>query len=105
MPKRQKTDCDTTLWLMLPCGLHTCCCALRFEEKLAHIMTFCPFPEGMGSQTEGGVQQQTMPSLLCWLFQDALSHHAYVFIFVRMHLEAELLTQEEILLHKDMPTQ
>jgi len=105
MPERQKADWHTALWPMLPCGLHTCCCALRFEENPARIMPFCPFPEGMGSQTEGRMQRRTMPSLLCLLFYDALSHHAYVFLFVRMHLETELPTQEEILLHKDMPTQ
>jgi len=38
----------------------------------------CPFPEGSGS---------------------------HVFLFVRMHLEAELPTQEEILPHKDMAMQ
>ena len=50
----------------------------------------------MGSQTEGGVQRRTMPCLLCLLLYDAHSHHAYVFLFARMHLEAGLLTQEEM---------
>jgi len=93
--ERQKADCDTALCLTLPCGLHTCCCALRFGEKPARIMAFCPLPEGMGSQTEGGVQWRTMPSLLFLLFHDALSHHAYVFLFARMHLQAGLPTQED----------
>jgi len=68
-------------------------------------MSFCPFPEGMGSQTEGGVQRQTMPSHLYLRFYDALSHHEHVFLFARMHLEAGLPTQEEMLPHEDMPTQ
>jgi len=40
-----------------------------------------------------------LPSLLVWywlLFYDALSNHAYVFLFARMHLEAGLPTQEEM---------
>jgi len=105
MPERQKADCGTALWPTLPCGIHTCCCDLRFEEKPARFMLFCPFPEGMGSQAEGGVQRRTMPSILCFLLYDALSHHAYVFLFARMHLEEGLPTQGEILPHKDMPTQ
>jgi hypothetical protein len=46
-----------------------------------------------------------MLSLFCLLFHDALSQLAYVFLFVSMHLEAELRTQEEILLHEDNLTQ
>jgi hypothetical protein len=41
-----------------------------------------------------------LPSLLVWfwlLFYDALSHHACVFLFARLHLEAGLPTQEEML--------
>jgi len=71
----------------------------------AIIMPLCPFLEGMGSQTEGGVQRRTMPSLPCLLFYDALSHHAYVFLFAKMHFEAGLPTQKEILPHEDTPTQ
>ena len=40
-----------------------------------------------------------LPSLLVWfwlLFYDALSHHVYVFLFARMHLDAGLPTQEEM---------
>jgi len=111
MPERQKADCDAALWPALPCGFRTCCCALRFEEKPARNMPFYPFPRGIASQTEGGGQRWKMPSLLCLLFYDALSHHAYVFLFVSVNLEAELptqeemLTQEEIPPHKEMPTQ
>jgi len=103
MPERQKADCDTAVWQTLTCGLHTCCCAFRFEKNPVRIMPFCLSPRGIASQTEGRVQQQKMPSLLC--FYDALSYHAYVFLFVSMHLETELLTQEDMLPHKEMPTQ
>jgi len=71
MPEREKADCDTALWLMLSCGLDTCSCALCFDEKPARTMPFCLFPGSMGSQTEGGVPKQMMPSLLCFLFYDA----------------------------------
>jgi len=54
--RRQKANCDAVLWLTVTCELHTCWCALQFEEKPVHIMAFCSFPGGMGSQTEGGVQ-------------------------------------------------
>ena len=64
MPERQKADCDTALWLMLPCGLHTCSCALRCEEKSARIMRFCLFPKSMGNQTEGAKMDDALPSLL-----------------------------------------
>jgi len=90
---------------MLPCGLHTCSCALCFEEKPARTMSFCLFPGSMGSQTEGGVPKQMMPSLLSLLFNDAFSDHACVFLCVSMHLEAELLTQEEIPTQCRMATQ
>ena len=36
-----------------------------------------------------------MPSLLCLLFYDALSDHAFLFLFVSMYLEVDLPTQEE----------
>jgi len=42
------------------------------------------------------VQKLMMPSLIWWLFFDAFSDHACVFLCVSMHLEAELLTHEEI---------
>ena len=45
------------------------------------------------------MQKLMMPSLLCLLFSDALSDHACVFLCVSMHLEAELLTHEEIPTH------
>ena len=105
MPERQKADCDTALWLMLPCGLHTCSCALRFEEKPARIMPFCLFPGSMGSQTEGGVPKRMMPSLLCLLFYHAFSDHTCVFLCVSMHLEVELPTQEQIPTQCGMATQ
>ena len=53
-------------WLILPCGLHTRSCALRFEEKPARTMLFCVFPESMGRTPEGGVQKLKMPCLLCF---------------------------------------
>jgi len=68
-------------------------------------MPFFPFPGGRGSQTEDGVPKQMMPSFLCLLFYDALSDHARVFLFVSMHLEAELPTQEEIPMQCGMATQ
>jgi hypothetical protein len=46
-----------------------------------------------------------MPSFLCLLFYDALSDHACVFLFVSMHLEAELPTQEDIPTQCGMATQ
>ena len=46
-----------------------------------------------------------MPSLLCLLFSDAFSDHACVFLCVSMHLEAELLTHEEIPTQCGMATQ
>jgi len=61
--------------------------------------------------TEGGGQQLKMPCLLCLLFHDALSHHAYVFLLVSVNLEADLSTQEEMPTseemppHEEMPTQ
>ena len=41
-----------------------------------------------------------MPSLLCLLFYDAFSDHAFLFLCVSMHLEAELSTQEERRAHE-----
>ena len=40
-----------------------------------------------------------LPSLLVWfwlLIYDALSHHVYVFLFARIHLEVGLPTQDEM---------
>ena len=76
---------------ILSCGLPA---AVRYAQKLARIMPFCPFPRGIASQTEGGGQQlkTRMPCLLCLLFYDALSHHAYVFLLVSVNLEADLPT-------------
>jgi len=37
--------------------------------------------------------EDALPSLL---FYDTLSHHAYVFLFVSVNLEADLSTQEEM---------
>jgi len=59
----------------------------------------------MESQTEGGVPKRMMPSLLRLLFYDAFSDHAGVFLCVSMHLEAELLTQEETPTQCGMATQ
>jgi len=81
---------------MLPCGLHTCSCALCFEENPARTVPFCLLPGSMESPPEGRLPKQMMPSLLCLLFYDAFSDHACVFLCVSMHLEAELLTKEEI---------
>ena len=36
-----------------------------------------------------------MPSLLCLLFYDAFSDHAFLFLCVSMHLETDLSTQED----------
>jgi len=44
-----------------------------------------------------------MSSLLYFLFYDALSHDAYVLVFVMMNFEAELPTQEEMSRQKEMP--
>jgi len=66
-------------------------------------MSFCPFPGGIASQTEGGGQQLKMPCLLCLLFYDALSHNAYVFLLVSVNLEADLPTQEEMPAQEEMP--
>jgi len=55
------------------------------------------------SQTEGGGQQLKMPCLLCLLFYDALSHHAYVFLVVSVNLEADLPTQGEMPAQEEMP--
>jgi len=93
------------MWLILPCGLHTCSCVLRFEEKPARTMLFCVFPGSMGRPSEGGVQKLMMPSLLCLLFLNAFSDHASVFLCVSMHLEAALLTHEEIPTQSGMTTQ
>jgi len=90
---------------ILPCGLHTRSCALRFKEKPARTMLFCVFPGSMGRPPEGGVQKLMMPSLLCLLFFDAFSDHACAFLCVSMHLEAELLTHEEIPTQCGMATQ
>jgi len=90
---------------MLPCGLHTRSCGLRFEEKPARTMTSCLFPGSMGRPPEGGVQKQMIPSLLYLLFFDAFSDHACGFLCVSMHLEAELLTHEEIPTQCGMTTQ
>jgi len=46
-----------------------------------------------------------MPSLLCLLFYDALSHHAYVFLLVRVKFEADVPTQEEMPTQEGMATQ
>jgi len=78
---------------ILSCGLPD---AVPYALKLARIMPFCLFPGGIASQTEGGGQQRKMPCLLCLLFYDALSHHAYVFLLVSVNLEADLPTQEKI---------
>jgi len=59
----------------------------------------------IASQTEGGGQQLKMPCLLCLLFYDVLSHHAYVFLLVSVKLEADLPTQEEMPLQYGMATQ
>jgi len=75
------------------------------KEKPARIMPFCPFPGGRGRQTEDGVPKRMMPSFLCLLSYDALPDHACVFLFVSMHLEAELPTQEDIPTQCGMATQ
>jgi len=54
---------------------------------------------------EGGVQKLMMPSFLSLLLFDALSDHPCVFLCVSMHLEAELLTHEEIPTQCGMTTQ
>jgi len=59
----------------------------------------------MGRPPEGGVQKLMMPSLLYLLFFDAFSDHACVFLCVSIHLEAELLTHEEIPTQCGMGTQ
>ena len=87
---------------ILSCGLPA---AVPYALKLARIMPFCPFPRGIASQTEGGGQQLKMPCLLCLLFYDAPSHHAYVFLLVSVKLEADLPTQEEMPAHEEMPPQ
>jgi len=46
-----------------------------------------------------------IPSLLCFLFYDVFSDHACVLLCVSIHLEAKLLTQEEILTQCGMVTQ
>jgi len=51
------------------------------------------------------VQKLMLPSLLCLLFSDAFSDHACIFLCVSMHLEAELLTHEEIPTQCRMTTQ
>ena len=89
---------------------------MPYTLKLARIVPFCPFAGGIAaggiaSQTEGCGQQLKMPCLLCLLFYDTLSHHAYVFPLASENLEADLLTQEEIPTseemppHEEMPTQ
>jgi len=85
---------------ILSCGLPA---AVRYAPKLARIMPFCPFPRGIASQTEGGGQQLKMPCLLCILFYDALSHHAYVFLLVSVNFVSDLPTQEEMPPQKEMP--
>jgi len=85
------------------CGIHSqkilsrgLPAAVPYALKLARIMPFCPFPGGIASQTEGGGQQLKRPCLLYFLFYDALSHHAYVFLLLSVNLEADLPTQEEM---------
>ena len=51
------------------------------------------------------MQKLMKPSLLCLLFFDAFSDHACVFLCVSMHLEAELLTHEELPTQCGMATQ
>jgi len=46
-----------------------------------------------------------LPSLLCLLLLDALSHHTYVFLFVDANPEAELVTQEDVSTHEEIATQ
>ena len=46
--------CDTALWLILTCGLHTRSCALRFEENIARTMLFCVLPEAWGARQRAG---------------------------------------------------
>jgi len=75
------------------------------KEKPARIKLFCPFPGGRGSQTEDGVPKRMMPSFLCLLSYDGLSDRACVFLFVSMHHEAELPTQEDIPTRCGMATQ
>jgi len=41
-----------------------------------------------------------LPSLLCLLFYDVFSHHAYVFLFVGVNPAAEMATQEEMATQK-----
>jgi len=64
-----KANCDTALWLMLPCGLHTCSFALRFEEKPARTMPFCLFPRKHGEpdRGRGAKTDDALPSLLAIL--------------------------------------
>jgi len=85
---------------ILSCGLPA---AGPYAPKLARIMSFCSFPGSIASQTEGGEQQLKMPCLLCLLFYDALSHHAYVFLLVSVNLETDLPTQEEMPAQEEMP--
>ena len=85
---------------ILSCGFPA---AVRYALKLARIMPFCPFPSCIPSQTEGGGQQLKMPCLLCLVFYDALSHHAYVFLLVSVNLETDLPTQEEMPAQEEMP--
>jgi len=68
-------------------------------------MLFCVFPRSMGCPPKGGVPKLMIPSILCLLFSDAFSDHACVFLCVSMHLEAELLTHEEIPTQCGMTTQ
>jgi len=70
-------------------------CLIR-EDGDSKNHAILPISRRHGEQIEGGVQQQTMPSLLCLLFYDALSHHACLFLFASIHLEAELPTHEEM---------
>jgi len=51
------------------------------------------------------VQKLMIPSLLSLLFSDAFSDYVCVFLCVSMHLEAELLTHEEITTQCTMATQ
>ena len=46
-----------------------------------------------------------MPTLLCLLFFGAFSDHAFVFLFLSMHLALALPTQEEMLTQCKMTTQ
>ena len=46
-----------------------------------------------------------MPSLLCLLFHDASSDHAFLFLCVSMPLDTDLSTQEALPTQEEMSTQ